>query len=124
MNLKAHIRTCHKELAKQLDEEGWPARLEAGSGTTETVTEEEGVLMEAEAVEQETGEMTWVTTGEHGEVVQLAHGDAFTTGTWVNPIGTSSLAYNRFVFSSPFYRRDLSHGGLVGHGSGSPEQHG
>lgn len=88
MNLKAHIRTCHKELAKQMDEDGWPARLEAGSvpdNVQEPVIEEEDghmgqeVLLEAQTVEQnEAGEMTWVTTGE--QVVQLAHGDAFTGG--------------------------------------------
>lgn len=40
--------------------------------------------MEAQAVEHsETGEMTWVTTGEHGEVVQLSHGEhAFSAGTY------------------------------------------
>ncbi len=89
MNLKAHIRTCHKDLAKQMDEDGWPARLEAGSvpdHTHEPVVEEEDgqmgqeVLLEAQSVEQnEAGEMTWVTTtGE--QVVQLAHGDAFSGG--------------------------------------------
>lgn len=81
MNLKAHIRTCHKELAKQLDEDGWPARLDASTVHAEPSHGEEEVLLESQAVEQaEAGEMTWVTTGEHGEVVQLAHGDAFSAG--------------------------------------------
>ncbi len=101
MNLKAHIRTCHKELAKQLDEDGWPARLEAGSISTETVSHEEGeeILMEAQAVEHsETGEMTWVTTGEHGEVVQLSHGEhAFSAGT------QTSLYIYHFLYSACFF---------------------
>lgn len=88
MNLKAHIRTCHKELAKQMDEDGWPARLEAGSmpdNSQEPVVEEDSqmgqeVLLETQSVEQnEAGEVTWVTaTGE--QVVQLAHSDAFSGG--------------------------------------------
>ena len=88
MNLKAHIRTCHKELARQLDEDGWPARLDAGSfhvAVAEASVDEDRqmgqeVLLEAQAVEQgEGGEMTWVTaTGD--QVVQLAHGDAFPAG--------------------------------------------
>ena len=87
MNLKAHIRTCHKELAKQMDEEGWPSRLEGGAApdTVHEVTgEEDGhmeheVLLETQTVEQnEAGEMTWVTTGN--QVVQLAHGDDFSGG--------------------------------------------
>lgn len=88
MNLKAHIRTCHKDLAKQMDEDGWPVRLEAASvpdSVHEPVIEEEDgqmgqeVLLETQSVEQnEAGEMTWVTTGE--QMVQLAHGDAFSTG--------------------------------------------
>jgi len=82
MNLKAHIRTCHKDLARQLDEEGWPARLDTGS-IVESVAEEnvdngQGVILETNAVEQiqpnEEGEMTWVS---EDQVVQLAHGDTF-----------------------------------------------
>ena len=88
MNLKAHIRTCHKDLAKQMDEDGWPVRLEASAvpdSVHEPVVEEDDgqmgqeVLLEAQSVEQnEAGEMTWVTTGD--QVVQLAHGDAFSSG--------------------------------------------
>jgi len=85
MNLKAHIRTCHKDLARQLDEEGWPARLDTGS-IVESVAEEnvdngQGVILETNAVEQiqpnEEGEMTWVS---EDQVVQLAHGDTFNSG--------------------------------------------
>ena len=77
-----------------MDEDGWPARLEAGSvpdSTHEPVVEEDTqmgqeVLLEAQSVEQnEAGEMTWVTTtGE--QVVQLAHGDAFSGGNKINQI--------------------------------------
>lgn len=90
MNLKAHIRTCHKELARQLDEDGWPARLDAASfqnAVAEASAEEDRqmgqeVLLEAQAVEQgEGGEMTWVTTGD--QVVQLAHGDSFPAGKFM-----------------------------------------
>ena len=88
MNLKAHIRTCHKDLARQLDEEGWPARLDTGSILeTPTPVEEEntgnsqGVVLETHPVEQiqpnEEGEMTWVSDDQ---VVQLAHGDTFNSG--------------------------------------------
>ena len=83
MNLKAHIRTCHKELAKQLDEEGWPSRLDISTGQEVATEEEEGhlnqeVLLEAQPVEQgDATEMTWVT-GE--QVVQLTHGETFATG--------------------------------------------
>lgn len=86
MNLKAHIRTCHKELAKQMDEDGWPARLDASAVAEHVpvVEEDDGqmgqeVLLESQAVEQnEAGEMTWVATGD--QVVQLAHADAFSGG--------------------------------------------
>jgi len=90
MNLKAHIRTCHKELAKQMDEEGWPTRLEGvavAEAVHESTGEEDGqmeheVLLEAQAVEQnEAGEMTWVTASGD-QVVQLTHGDAFSGGKY------------------------------------------
>lgn len=82
MNLKAHIRTCHKELAKQLDEEGWPARLESGSAHDAVDEDDERqmsqeILLEAQGVEQGEAQMVWAT-GE--QVVQLAHGDSFPAG--------------------------------------------
>ena len=97
MNLKAHIRTCHKDLARQLDEEGWPARLDTGSinepAAAAAVAEEENgaaaaqaVLLETHPVEQiqsneEEGEMTWVS---EDQVVQLAHGDTFNSGKYLH----------------------------------------
>lgn len=108
MNLKAHIRTCHKDLAKQMDEDGWPVRLEAASvpdSVHEPVIEEEDgqmgqeVLLETQSVEQnEAGEMTWVTTGE--QMVQLAHGDAFSTETTlvtVDATGTEAEALSNMA---------------------------
>ncbi|XP_046650824.1 centrosome-associated zinc finger protein CP190-like [Daphnia pulicaria] len=108
MNLKAHIRTCHKDLAKQMDEDGWPVRLEASvvpDSVHEPVVEEDDgqmgqeVLLEAQSVEQnEAGEMTWVTTGD--QVVQLAHGDAFSSDTTlvtVDATGTEAEALSNMA---------------------------
>ena len=101
MNLKAHIRTCHKELAKQLDEEGWPAKLEAGSIHDVSVEDEDErqagqqVLLETQPMEQVDGEeMTWVT-GE--QVVQLSHADGYSSGNGLSICVTSTLT-NKLIF--------------------------
>jgi len=93
MNLKAHIRTCHKELAKQLDEEGWPVRLEPSHviGAND-VAVDEGVLLEAETVQQgDQGDMTWVTQ-DGDQVVQLAHGESFAADGTLVTVDTSGAS--------------------------------